>query len=57
MPIREYKCPKCKKIQEEIVLANRPEKFLHEHGGKIYELDLVPFSVPARRNPRHGEQR
>lgn len=56
MPIFEYKCPRCHKTQEEIVLSPaNPPIVLHEHNSKIYALDRVLFSVPAKRNPRHGE--
>jgi hypothetical protein len=65
MPIREYICPKCKRRIELIELAT-VKPLLYSLKGcvgsiqrphDLVSLELVEFSVPARRNPKYGEQR
>lgn len=72
MPIREYKCPKhgifAQLLFGEPLKAMQCPKILAEGGdiegdGYIFptilcgeESSLIEFSVPARRDPRHGDQ-
>jgi len=57
MPIREWKCPQCGNVIEAVVGQNEnPLALCLKHPeGKAVAMDLVVFSVPAKRNPRHGE--
>lgn len=58
MPIFEYKCPVHGKFERLLSAEDRPEAvpcpgLLGQPCLKI--APLVHFSVPAKRNPRHGE--
>ena len=59
MPIREFKCPKCGNVIEALLrekLTEMPWVICLKHPeGHGVSMDLVEFSVPAKRNPRHGE--
>lgn len=57
MPIREYKCPQCGNVVEALVQSNdEPIVICVKHlDNKGFRMDQVEFSVPAKRNPRHGE--
>lgn len=60
MPIVEYKCPKCGLIQEQFQKTLKTQRVLCIGESDIVahpmtECDRVEFSVPAKRNPRHGE--
>ena len=54
MPIREFQCPQCKRVIE-IVRFSEDSPVLCDHKGKKIAMDLIEFSVPARRNPKYGE--
>lgn len=61
MPIFEFVCPKHGKF-EAIVSSDTtklPCPYRHPHvGGSCYrESKKVDFSIPAKRDPRHGIQR
>lgn len=53
MAIREYFCKVCGKW-ERLEFSKRKEARCPSCGR---ESERVEFSVPARRNPKHGEQR
>ena len=68
MPIREFICPEHGRFERVVGLNVNVAPCEHEVGGVMMdgskhvwpcgiECKSVEFSVPARRNPRHGEQR
>jgi hypothetical protein len=64
MPLREFTCPyhgTFEKFCGTATHAECPNPIMVTHYGRTYEMPcgqvspVVEFSVPAKRNPRHGE--
>lgn len=54
MPLREYRCPECQKIEEKIVPAGHEPVMICVHWNNAYKMDFIEWSVPAKRNPKYG---
>jgi putative FmdB family regulatory protein len=57
MPLYEFKCPKCNvKFEAQCNLSTVPKSIPCRTPKCKGRGELVEFSVPAKRNPRHGIQ-
>lgn len=56
MPMREFRCPQCGKVAEAFRSRLDQSPVLCDHDGKKVAMDRIEFSVPAKRNPKYGEQ-